>query len=518
MNNNAEQDRILVLDCGSQYTHLIARRVREQGVFGEIVNAKRGQTAVKNPAVKGIILSGGPASVYETDAIKLPDWVLESGLPVLGVCYGMQLLAQRLGAEVAAGTVREYGKTNVTELAENKLLEGLEPNFQVWMSHGDYLREEPPDCLRIARSDSLPVAAFKAVEREIYGIQFHPEVTHTPQGDKIIANFLFKICDCSPNWVASNQIEQMIADIQKRVGDDGKVICGISGGVDSTVTAALLQRAIGDRLRCVFIDNGLLRVEEAERVKKMMQEHVQADMLFIDASEQFLEALKDVTDPDEKRKRIGATFIEVFDREASKWRDVGFLAQGTLYPDVIESEDREDGQSKKIKNHHNVGGLPEKMNLRLVEPLRLLFKDEVRELGVELGLPRDMVYRHPFPGPGLAIRVIGEVTKQRLEILRKCDYIVIDELKLSGWYQKVWQGFAVLTNTRTVGVMGDYATYDNTVAIRAVQSDDAMTADWARLPYDLLATISSRIVNEVSEVNRVVFDITSKPPGTIEWE
>ncbi len=507
----------VIIDFGSQYSHLIARRVRELKVYSEVVPPSATWDAVAHLNPKGVILSGGPASVYQPGAPTVPDWVFESGLPVLGICYGMQALVHQLGGRVSSGLKQEFGSAVLHQnSADAALFHDVPPTLQVWMSHGDRVEEMPPGFSALAYTENSPVAAI-GNGRGIYGLQFHPEVRHTPLGQSILDNFLSKTCQCRHNWTPRNFIHDSVARIRAQV-EEGRVICALSGGVDSAVTAALLHQAIGDQLTCIFVNNGLLRLEEAERVQTTFNRNLGLRLMYVDASDRFLVKLAGVTDPEAKRRVIGEEFIRVFEDAASELGAIDFLAQGTLYPDVIESETPENRASARIKTHHNVGGLPEHMKLKLVEPLRYLFKDEVREVGLELGLPAEMVYRQPFPGPGLAIRIIGEVTQERLDMLRRCDWIVIDEIKASNLYHQVWQAFAVLSGSRTVGVMGDYRTYGQVCAIRAVSSDDAMTADWVRLPYDVLARMSTRIVNEVPGVNRVVYDVTSKPPGTIEWE
>jgi GMP synthase (glutamine-hydrolysing) len=509
---------IVILDFGSQYSRLIARRIREANTYCEIISHDASSEILDEQDVIGVILSGGPNSVYEEGAPMAPTWVFDSGVPILGICYGMQLLAHQLGGKVAPGTEREYGHAIVhKDGQDNTLFEGLETEVPVWMSHGDRIEELPPGFHSMAYTENSPLAVMGNDEGTYFGIQFHPEVAHTPQGAEILRNFIFGVCKAPGDWTPANFVSDAIERIKERVGD-GKVICALSGGVDSTVAAALIHRAIGDRLTCIFVDNGLMRKGEADRVQNVFASQLGVNLIFVDGTERFLSALKGVTDPEVKRKSIGAEFIKIFEEVAIDIGEVDYLAQGTLYPDVIESTSADSTASHKIKTHHNVGGLPEHMKLSLVEPLRYMFKDEVRKAGAELGLTPQSVNRQPFPGPGLAIRIMGEVTFEKLEILRDVDWIVIDEIKNDGLYDKLWQSFAVLTNTRTVGVMGDQRTYQYVVAIRAVTSDDAMTADWARLPYDTLARISNRIVNEVDEVNRVVLDITSKPPGTIEWE
>lgn len=510
--------KVIIIDYGSQVTQLIARRVREAGVYSEIHPCIVTADAVRAMEPSAIILSGGPASVGEADAPTMDMGFLDLGVPVLGICYGMQLLAQNLKGQLSQSTTREYGPTDLHLKGSCPLWDGLDmqSSTRVWMSHGDKVQTPPAGFEITASTSTLEVAAMAHVERRIYAVQFHPEVHHSEDGEHILRNFLFKIAKITPDWNMSSFVERVIAEMTEQVGDS-HVVCALSGGIDSTVVAVLLHKAIGKRLHCIFVDNGVLRMGEGEEVVSYLREHFDLNLKFVQAQERFLSKLDGVSDPEKKRKIIGHTFIEVFDEEAKALGKVDFLAQGTLYPDVIESISHK-GPSAVIKSHHNVGGLPDTMKLKLIEPLRELFKDEVRKVAAELGLPDFIVWRHPFPGPGLAIRVVGEITEERLEILRRADKIVQTELKDSGWYRKVWQGFAVLLPLKTVGVMGDGRTYEHVIALRVVDSVDAMTADWVRLPSELLERISSRIINEVKGVNRVVYDISSKPPSTIEWE
>ncbi|MDP2854048.1 MAG: glutamine-hydrolyzing GMP synthase [Smithellaceae bacterium] len=508
---------ILIIDFGSQYNQLIARRVREHHVYCQIEPPDISIGAIKALAPEGIILSGGPASIYSKGAPRVDKDIFKLGIPVLGICYGLQYMVDSLGGKVIGSKKREYGFAELSVKKQKGMFAGVDKKTQCWMSHGDSIGTLPDGFTITASTSNTQVAAAEDVRHHFYGLQFHPEVIHTQAGKKILANFLFAVCHCKKSWSMKSFVTHAIEEIREQVGSE-KVILGLSGGVDSSVAAVLLHKAIGRQLTCVFVDNGVLRAGEAERVIEMFKKHLQINLRFARFGKLFLDKLKDVTDPEKKRKIIGRTFIEVFDQEAHKIKNVKFLAQGTLYPDLIESRSAFGGPSAVIKSHHNVGGLPKKMNLKLVEPLKHLFKDEVRLLGKELGLADDVVWRQPFPGPGLAIRIIGEVTAQRLSVLRKADTILLEEIRAANLYYKLWQSFTVLLPLKSVGIMGDQRTYENIVAIRAVTSDDAMTADWARLPQDVLAHISTRIINEVRGINRVVYDISSKPPSTIEWE
>ncbi len=511
-------EKILILDFGSQYTQLIARRIREAKVYCEIHPFNLALEEIRAFSPKGIILSGGPASIYDSGAPFADGGIFDLNIPVLGICYGMQFMTHLRGGLVARSGDREYGNATMTIQDDRDLFRGFEKDeeWTVWMSHGDRIERIPEGFEALASSKNSPVAAMADTSRRFFGVQFHPEVAHTPEGPKILANFLFHICGCEPSWTMASFVSKTVATLREKLAGQ-RVICGLSGGVDSSVTAVLLHEAIHDNLSCILVDNGLLRKGEARKVVAVFQEYYGIDLHLVDGADHFLSLLKGVTDPEEKRKIIGREFIRVFEKKAAELGSAQYLAQGTLYPDVIESVSFK-GPSATIKSHHNVGGLPEVMNLKLVEPLRELFKDEVREVGIELGLPRELVMRQPFPGPGLAIRILGEITPERLEILRAADVIVLDEIKMAGLYEKVWQSFAVLLPVRTVGVMGDERTYEHVIAVRVVDSLDAMTADWSKIPYEIMGRISNRIINSVKGVNRVVYDISSKPPGTIEWE
>lgn len=508
------QPTVLVLDFGAQYAQLIARRVREAHVHSEIVARNITADEIESRRPVGLILSGGPASVYAEDAFRMDPRIIELGVPVLGICYGHQLLADLAGGKVANTGDAEFGKTSLDVTASSVLLRDLPATCQVWMSHRDQVVEPPPGFTAVATTDGAAVAAMEDNERRLYGVQFHPEVVHTPRGTEMLKHFLYEVCETSPSWTSHSIIEHQVERIREQVGDS-HVICGLSGGVDSAVAAAIVHEAIGDQLTCIFVDHGLLRAGEAEQVEETFRSHFEVDLVHVKAADRFLEQLEGVTDPEVKRKSIGETFVRVFEEAASSVGEARFLVQGTLYPDVIESGS---GSAATIKTHHNVGGLPEDMSLDLIEPLRDLFKDEVRAVGSELGLPEEIVWRQPFPGPGLAVRIIGEVTRDRLEILRAADSIFLAEIRRAGLYRDIWQAFAVLPAIKTVGVQGDGRTYAYPLILRAVTSEDAMTADWARMPFEVLERVSSRIINEVPGINRVAYDISSKPPATIEWE
>jgi len=514
-NNNSYLENIIVLDFGGQYSQLIARRVRELRVYSELVPFDTNIEKIKAKKPKGIILSGSPFSILSSERkFEAGSEIFNLGVPILGICYGMQLITHILGGKITSTGTNEYGKTRIKIDNGSPLFDGLQPFETCWMSHKDSVSRLPSSFKVIASTNNIPIAGIEEPSKQIYGIQFHPEVVHTPSGMEILKNFLFKICKCSPTWTMVSIIEKEINEIREKA-QDGKVICALSGGVDSSVAALLVNKAIGDRLTCIFVDHGLLRMGEAEQVEKTFKDNFKINLVHVNAKERFISKLSGVTDPEKKRKIIGTEFIRIFEEEAKKIKDADYLVQGTLYSDVIESGTK---NAARIKSHHNVGGLPDDMQLKLIEPLRMLFKDEVRVLGIELGLPEEIVWRQPFPGPGLAIRIIGEVNERRLEILQKADYIVIEEIKRAGLYKKIWQSFAILPAIKSVGVMGDERTYEYPIVIRAVNSEDAMTADWVKLPYKVLEKMSSRIINEVEGVNRVVYDISSKPPSTIEWE
>jgi GMP synthase (glutamine-hydrolysing) len=525
MTKNIHDQRILILDFGSQYTQLVARRVREIGVYCELWSWDVEESDIREFNPDGIILSGGPESVTELNSPRAPQYVFDSGVPILGVCYGMQTMAEQLGGKVSGSSEREFGYAQVQVTGESKLFEGIQDalsadgaaQLDVWMSHGDKVVEVPADFTTIGKTDTCPFAGIANEEKKYYGVQFHPEVTHTKQGLKILENFVLGICGCERLWTSASIIEDAVARIKEQVGDD-EVILALSGGVDSSVVAMLVQRAIGDRLTCVFVDNGLLRLNEGEQVMEMFGDKFGLNIIKVEAEDRFLNALKGKSDPEEKRKVIGHQFIEVFDEESQKLTTAKWLAQGTIYPDVIESAASKTGKAHVIKSHHNVGGLPDDMEMGLIEPLRELFKDEVRKIGLELGLPYNMLYRHPFPGPGLGVRVLGEVKKEYCDLLRRADAIFIEELHAADLYHKVSQAFTVFLPVRSVGVMGDGRKYDWVVSLRAVETIDFMTAHWAHLPYDFLGKVSNRIINEIDGISRVVYDISGKPPATIEWE
>ncbi|MEA1969651.1 MAG: glutamine-hydrolyzing GMP synthase [Thermodesulfobacteriota bacterium] len=508
---------ILIIDFGSQFNQLIARRVRENEIYCQVEPAGIDIEKIKKLNPEGIILSGGPSSIYEENSPSIDTAIFNLGIPVVGICYGMQFMIHALGGKIERSEKREYGFADLNIKIQEPLFKGMKKNLQCWMSHGDSTKELPKNFEITASTENTEIAAIADFKNNYFGFQFHPEVEHTANGTEMIKNFLVEVCQCKKNWTMESFANGAIAQIKEAV-QDKKVIMGLSGGVDSSVAAMLIHRAIGKNLFCIFVDNGVLRKNEKEALEKSLLANLDMNIKFVDARKQFLDALKDITDPEQKRKKIGNLFIEVFDAEAQKIEGALFLGQGTLYPDIIESKSAFGGPTSIIKSHHNVGGLPEKMKLKLIEPLQFLFKDEVRQLGIELGLTEELVWRQPFPGPGLAIRIMGSVSERRIKILREADDLLLKEIKKAGYYRKLWQSFAVLLPVKSVGVMGDKRTYDNCIAIRAVTSRDAMTADWARLPHDLLARISNKIINEVDGVNRVVYDITSKPPGTIEWE
>lgn len=515
MNTDNQKELLIVLDFGGQYNQLIARRVRELNVYCEMLPYHTPVDELVRRQPKGIIFSGGPASVYAENAPKINPAIYDTGIPILGICYGMQLMAKDLGGEVAPAVgAREYGKTVLNLAGGGELFLGLPGSQGCWMSHGDFIKSAPPGFQVDAGTSATPVAAMSDQQRKLYGVQFHPEVKHTPYGQDILRQFLYHICGCTGSWTMESFVAEEIKAIRARVGQ-GKAVCGLSGGVDSAVAATIVHRAIGDQLTCIFVNHGLLRKGEAEEVRQTFGETMEMQLVYVDAEDRFLARLKGVTDPEQKRKIIGEEFIRVFEEEAQKLGEADYLVQGTIYPDVIESGTE---TAATIKTHHNVGGLPENMQFKLIEPLRSLFKDEVRRVGLEIGLPEKVIWRQPFPGPGLAIRILGDVNKEKLDILREADAIVVEEIRAAGLYKDIWQSFAVLPSMKSVGVMGDERTYAYPIVVRAVTSDDAMTADWARLPYELLERISSRIVNEVQHINRVIYDITSKPPATIEWE
>ena len=523
-NETSRASKVVILDFGSQYTQVIARRIRECRVYSEIMRFDAQPDQIRATGARGIILSGGPASVFSEGAPQIDPRVFDLGIPVLGICYGLQLMAKHLGGAVEFSNRREYGASTLSVVKKSPIFDGLPGRFQVWNSHGDNVTQIPDGFETIGTTENSNFGAIQHPSKSLFGLQFHPEVAHTPFGKDILENFLVNVCGCQHNWTMGSFIEQACADIRTKVGED-RVVLGLSGGVDSSVAAALIHRAIGDQLTCIFVNNGLLRSREPETVQRIFRENFHIRLKYLDATRSFLDLLRGVVDPERKRKLIGGEFIRVFEQatkelkaEESQGHHYRFLAQGTLYPDVIESVSISGNPAALIKSHHNVGGLPEKMDFELLEPLRQLFKDEVRQVGVELELPREIVFRQPFPGPGLAVRILGEITDERLDILRQADEIVVTEMKATDWYYKVWQSFAVLLPIRSVGVMGDERTYENSIALRIVESQDGMTADWVRIPYEILAQISTRIINEVRGINRVCYDISSKPPSTIEWE